>query len=122
MSDRRCECSAKFTGRCSPAGPAEPRGSERLSDDGQELVPPPAFAGRPGVSGLARSQVQSLRQRPGGAHRHQVTLLLSLIGCRVTCVHIDTCPHVGKDTLSSSVSHQHVQHVFLLLKLMRRII
>lgn len=56
----------------SPAGPAEPRSTERLSDDGQELVPPPSGEGRSGVSGQERSQVQSLRQRPGGAHRHQV--------------------------------------------------
>ena len=61
----------------SPAGPAEPWSAERLSDDRQELVPPPSGQGCPGVSGPERSQVQSLRQRPGGAHRRQVRYELS---------------------------------------------
>lgn len=62
----------------SPAGPAEPRSPECLSDDGQEPVPPPSGEGRPGVSNYERSQVQGLRQGPGRAHRHQVREIRSL--------------------------------------------
>lgn len=72
VSDLNKVLTSVFSG--SPAGPAEPRSAERLSDDGQELVSPPSGEGRPGVSGQERSQVQSLRRRPGGAHRHQVSL------------------------------------------------
>lgn len=68
----------------SPAGPAEPRSSKRLSDDGQESVAPPAGERRPGVSGKERSQIQGLRQRAGRADRQQVSKkLCSLIGCQV---------------------------------------
>lgn len=76
--------SSPGSGSGSPAGPSEPWSPERLPDDRQELVPPPPHEGRPGVSVQERSQVQSLRQRAGGAHWHQVKLTaFSLIGWQV---------------------------------------
>lgn len=68
------ECSLIGLLSGSPAGPAEPRCSERLSDDRQKPVPPPAGEGCPGVSGEEWSQLQSVRQRPSGADRQQVRM------------------------------------------------
>lgn len=60
-------------------GPPEPRRSERLSDDRQELVASPSCEGCSRVPGQERSQLQGVRQRACGTHRLQVSWLTWLL-------------------------------------------